>query len=136
MTVGLKPLPASGFALDVIAALGVATAWATAGVCTTIVFFGPLESHPAAFPTARTEMPPITAATIATIAIGAERSRTDRTVATCSLGRGPAQVEPAALFTGKDMSFTQASPASRRIGSEVGLDRPESHFSHAPVTRA
>ena len=74
-------MPKSGLALDETAALGAATAWETAGVCTTIVFFVPFESQPAAFPTTRTEMPPITAATIATIAMGAGRSRTDRTVA-------------------------------------------------------
>src|SRR6476620_1444048 len=88
MRLGLKLLPLSGFALGAKAALGVATACATAGVCTTTVFFVPVSSHPAAFPTTRTEMPPITAATIATIARDTGRSRTDRTVAACARGVG------------------------------------------------
>src|SRR5256886_15284578 len=85
----LKPFPTSGFAFDETAALGVATACATAGVCTTTVFFVPVFSQPAAFPTTRTEMPPITAATIAAIARETGRSRTDRTVAASVLDVGP-----------------------------------------------
>jgi hypothetical protein len=63
-------------ALEETGDLGVATASATGGVCTTTVFFVPVLSQPAPFPTTRTETPPITAATIATIARGAGRPGT------------------------------------------------------------
>jgi hypothetical protein len=92
----------------------VATAWATAGVCTTTVFFVPVESQPAAFPTTRTEMPPITAATIATIAIGTGRSRTARTVAACVLGLG------AENSLELDATYS-AEPGSQRVGCVVSV---------------
>src|SRR6478672_6755046 len=110
MRLGLKLLPLSGFALGAKAALGVATACAIAGVCTTTVFFVPVESQPAAFPTTRTEMPPITAATIATIAIGARRSRTERTVAASVLGFGAE--DPLELLAARC-----AEPGSQQIGN-------------------
>src|SRR5262249_40166609 len=87
MRLGAKPLPASGFALD--GDLALTTDSATVGVCTITVFLVPLSSQPAAFPTAMTKMPPITAAAIAISAGEPGRARTDRTVAakvlvTCS----------------------------------------------------
>src|SRR5438876_6736458 len=114
MRLGLKLLPTSGFAFDETAALGVATACATAGVCTATVFFVPVESQPAAFPTTRTEMPPITAATIATIAIGTGRSRTARTVAACVLGLG------AENSLELDATYN-AEPGSQRVGCVVSV---------------
>src|SRR3954452_21280095 len=80
----------------------VATGSATAGVCTITVFLVPVETQPAAFPTTRTEMPPMTAATIATIAREAGRSRTYRTVAAFLFGH----------FTGKIAGSDRACPAA------------------------
>src|SRR5256885_13737665 len=89
MRLGSKRLPSSGLALA--ADFEVTTASATVGVCTITVFLVPVSSQPAAFPTATTKTPPITAATIAITAGEPGRARTDRTVAAEGLGTDKAQ---------------------------------------------
>src|SRR5436190_14529055 len=95
MRLGSKRFPSNGFALA--ADLELTTASATVGVCTITVFLVPLSNQPAAFPTATTKTPPITAATIAMTAEEPGRARTDRTVAAKVLGADRAQTRSSSV---------------------------------------
>jgi hypothetical protein len=77
-------------------------------------------------------MPPITAATIATIAIEAGRSRTARTVATRVLSAS-AEIR---LECCPRASFERFHRKSRFLKRSVCSRPPESHFRHAAVTHA
>src|SRR5436190_18306535 len=115
MRLGSKRFPSSGFALA--ADFELTTASATVGVCTITVFLVPVSSQPAAFPTATTKTPPISAATIAITAGEPGRARTDRTVAAEVLGTDKAQTRsstPLETFHGKSRGHNGPALCFRR----------------------